>query len=377
VRVAVVHDWLVTWGGAERVLEQILVTYPQADVFCLVEGLDDERRGVLDGREVHETFIARLPRGHSGYWYYAALMPLAIEQFDLAGYDLIVSSSHAVALGVISAPGQVHVSYLHSPMRFAWDLQPLYLESFGMSGARALAARLVFHYLRMWDRGAANGVDRLLTCSAFAGRRAQKVYRRETHVVHPPVDVERFALSRSPRSYFLAGSRMNPFKRIDLIVQAFRSFPGERLIVIGDGPDLAKVRRLAGPNVEFAGHLSDSGVVEAMGGARAFIHAATEDFGIAMAEAQATGTPVIALGEGGAVEILSSGETAPPTGVLFGEQSVAGVCAGMREFLAREGEFSPEACRAQVLDLAPERFRAQLQDEVRAAIVDVAPPAGG
>jgi glycosyltransferase involved in cell wall biosynthesis len=379
-RVAILHDWLVTWGGAERVLEQMLACYPGADVFCVVEDLDAERRSVLDGRRLHTSFIQRLPRAKRAYWHYAGLMPLAIEQFDLRGYDLVLSSSHAVALGAITGPDQLHVSFLHSPMRFVWDLQPLYLESFGFAtGPKSLAARLLFHYLRNWDRGAANGVDRMLTCSAFAARRIAKVHRRAAAVVHPPVDVERFALSKSREReherepYFLTGSRMNPFKRIDVVVEAFRALPDQRLLVLGDGPDLPKVRALAGPNVELLGHVSDDEVRRRMQGASAFVHAATEDFGIAMGEAQACGTPVVALGAGGACEIVRDAAHDPaPTGVLFDEPSPAGVRRGVERFLAQRERFDPQVCRENALRFSQQRFREELLEQVEIARRDFA-----
>jgi glycosyltransferase involved in cell wall biosynthesis len=373
-RVAILHDWLVTWGGAERVLEQMLACYPGADVFCIVEDLDAERRSVLDGRRVHTSFIQRLPRAKRSYWHYAGLMPLAVEQFDLRSYDLVLSSSHAVALGAITGPDQLHVSFLHSPMRFAWDLQPLYLESFGFaSGPKSLAARLLLHYLRNWDRGAANGVDRMLTCSDFAARRIAKVHRRSAAVVHPPVDVERFTLSESRDSYFLTGSRMNPFKRIDVVVEAFRALPDQRLLVLGDGPDLPKIRRLAGANVELLGHVSDAEVRRRMQGASAFVHAATEDFGIAMGEAQACGTPVIALGAGGACEIVRDAAHNPaPTGVLFDGQSPAGVRRGVERFLQQRERFDPRACRENALRFSEQRFREKLLEQVEIARRDFA-----
>lgn len=373
VRVAVVHDWLVTWGGAERVLEQILACYPQADVYCVVEGLDASRRATLGTHKIQSTFIQRLPRAKLDYWYYVGLMPLAIEQLDLTGYDLVISSSHAVALGAITGPDQVHVSYVYSPMRFAWDLQSTYLETFGLSrGAKSVAARLVFHYLRTWDRGAANGVDRLLTCSAFAARRIAKVYGRAAAVVYPPVDVERFTLWENKEPYFLAGSRMNPFKRIDLVVEAFRDLPDQRLVVMGDGPDLLKIRRFAGPNVELVGHLGDDEVVRLMQRASGFVHAAKEDFGIAMGEAQACGTPVIAFAEGGASEIVRDLATdEEPTGVLFHEQSVASVRTGVERFLAHRDQISARVCSENAARFSTRRFHGELRthiDETRAAL---------
>ncbi|MBJ7332648.1 MAG: glycosyltransferase, partial [Solirubrobacteraceae bacterium] len=300
-----------------------------------------------------------LPGGRRHYWYYAPLMPLAIEQLDLGGYDLILSSSHAVALGVLTAPEQLHVSYMHSPMRFAWDLQGLYLDAFGFrAGVKTLAARLVFHYLRLWDRGAHSGVDRFVANSAFVASRIRKVYRRESTVLAPPVDVGRFALQPDKGETFLAGSRMNPFKRIDLVVDAFtRLLADQRLVVVGDGPDLEKIRALAGPNVELVGHVPDAELTRRMQEAAAFVHAATEDFGIAMAEAQACGTPVIAFDRGGAREIVAGLDGPAPTGVLFGAQTAEGVAEGVRGFLAARERINPAICREGVMHLAPERFR--------------------
>lgn len=368
-RVAIVHDWLVTWGGAERVLEQMLLAYPDADVFCLVEGLDAERAHILRGRRVTTTFLQRLPGGRRGYWYLAPLMPLAIEQLDLTGYDLVLSSSHAVALGVITAPDQLHVSYVHSPIRFAWDLQPTYLDAFGYrAGLKSVVARLIFHYLRLWDRGAHAGVDAFIANSAFVASRIRKVWRREATVLHPPVDLQRFSLRHDKAPYFLAGSRMNPFKRLDVVVDAFtRLLPDQQLVVVGDGPGEDRVRALAGPNVQLVGHLPDAELTRRMQEASAFVHAATEDFGIAMAEAQACGTPVIALGRGGAAEIVHGLEHDTPTGAFFADPTPEAIADAVRAFLAERARISPEACRARVAELSPERFRTRYRALVEEA----------
>jgi O-antigen biosynthesis alpha-1,3-mannosyltransferase len=291
-KVAVVHDWLVTWGGSERVLEQMLRVYPEADVFAIVEGLDPERRQVLAGRQLTTSFIQRLPGAKRHFWYYAGLMPIAVEQFDLSDYDIVLSSSHAAALGAITGPDQLHIAYLHSPLRFVWDLQPMYLDLFGFTnGLKGMLARLTFHYLRVWDRSASHGVDRFLANSRFVARRIEKTYRRPSTVVYPPVDTRRFALTREKEDYFLAGSRLNPFKRLDLVVEAFKSLPDQRLVVVGEGPHLETVRGLAASNVEFVGQLSDEQFTARLARAKAFVHAAKEDFGIAMAEALASAAP--------------------------------------------------------------------------------------
>jgi glycosyltransferase involved in cell wall biosynthesis len=292
-------------------------------------------------------------------------MPLAVEQFDLTSYDLVISSSHATALGAITGPDTVHVSYIYSPMRFAWDLQPLYLEAFGYGrGVRGAAARGVFHYLRLWDRSASNGVDRFIADSHFVARRIAKAYRRDAMVLHPPVDTQRFMPGTGRGGYFLTGSRMNPFKRIDVVVDAFRSLPDERLVVVGEGPHLKRVAELAGNNVELVGHLSDRELTERMQEATAFIHAAKEDFGIVMAEALACGTPVIAFGEGGATELVRDIGQSAPTGVLFDRQTPDSVADAVREFRAQQDRIDRSVCRSSVLHLGRERFREQFRDMV-------------
>ena len=287
-RTALVHDWLVTWGGAEQVLAEMVDVLSPSALYCIVEDLEPEHRGLFDGLELRTSFIQRIPGSTSHFWHFAPLMPLAVEQFDLGRYDVVVSSSHAVALGARTGPEQVHISYVHSPMRFAWDLQGLYLDAFAYRrGPRSVAARLAFHYLRMWDRGAGTSVDDFVANSEFVAGRIRKIYGRPSTVIHPPVDVEHFTPGGSKGGYFLAGGRMNPFKRIDAIVSAFSTqLRDQRLVVIGDGPDLAKIEALAGPNVELVGRVSRDRLRDLLRGAEAFVHAATEDFGIAMAEAQ-------------------------------------------------------------------------------------------
>jgi glycosyltransferase involved in cell wall biosynthesis len=370
-RTALVHDWLVTWGGAEEVLAEMVDCLSPSALYCIVEDLDAEHRHLLDGLELRTSFIQRVPGAKSHFWHMAPLMPLAVEQFDLGRYDVVVSSSHAVALGARTGPEQVHVSYVHSPMRFAWDLQGLYLDAFGYRrGPKSVAARLAFHYLRMWDRGAGTSVDDFVANSAFVAGRIRKIYGRPSTVIHPPVDIEHFTPGGSKGGYFLAGGRMNPFKRIDAVVSAFSTqLQDQRLVVVGDGPDLSKIEALAGPNVELVGRVSRDRLRDLLRGADAFIHAATEDFGIAMAEAQACGTPVIAFGRGGAAEIVRSGADEPdPTGELFWQQNENGVSRGVRRFLARRERFEPEACRLNAERFGADRFRKDLAAHVEQVV---------
>ena len=263
LRVAVVHDWLTLCAGGERVLEQILNIWPEADLFSVVDFLSDEDRRQLRGKHATTTFIQRLPWARRRYRAYLPLMPLAIEQLDLDRYDLVISSSHAVAKGVITGPDQLHVSYVHSPMRYAWDLQHQYLAEAGLTrGIRSALARLVLHYMRIWDLRSSNGVDHFVANSNFIARRIRKVYRREAEVVHPPVNIDRFSLRSDKEDFYFTASRMVPYKKIPLIVEAFTRMPGRRLVVVGDGPEFERARAGAGPNVRMLGYQGNEVLVD-------------------------------------------------------------------------------------------------------------------
>jgi glycosyltransferase involved in cell wall biosynthesis len=322
IRVAAVHEWLDTYAGSERVLQEILALYPQADVFALVDFLPSNQRGFLDGRRITTSSIQRLPFARRHFRWYLPLMPFAVEQFDLSAYDLIISSSHAVAKGVISRPRQPHISYVHSPMRYAWDLERDYL---GPAKWRSLPARLLMHYLRMWDIRTANGVDHFVANSAFIAQRIRKVYRRAAEVIHPPVDVDRFSVVADKEDFYVTLSRLVPYKRVDLLLDAFARTPQRRLVIIGDGPQFTTLKARAPANVSLLGRVSDDTRRNYLERAKAFVFAGEEDFGIALVEAQACGTPVIALGRGGAIEIVIPGET----GLLFDEQTPESLIAAL------------------------------------------------
>jgi glycosyltransferase involved in cell wall biosynthesis len=322
IRVAAVHEWLDTYAGSERVLQEILALYPQADVFALVDFLPANQRGFLDGRRITTSSIQRLPFARRHFRWYLPLMPFAAEQFDLSAYDLIISSSHAVAKGVISRPHQPHISYVHSPMRYAWDLERDYL---GPAKWRSLPARLLMHYLRMWDVRTANGVDHFVANSAFIAQRIRKVYRRAAAVIHPPVDVDRFSVVADKEDFYVTLSRLVPYKRVDLLLDAFARTPQRRLVIVGDGPQFTTLKARAPANVSLLGRVSDDTRRNYLERAKAFVFAGEEDFGIALVEAQACGTPVIALGRGGAIEIVIPGET----GLLFDEQTPESLIAAL------------------------------------------------
>ncbi|AIA54129.1 glycosyltransferase family 4 protein [Acidithiobacillus caldus] len=367
MRIAIVHDWLVVYAGAERVLEQMLACYPDADLFSLVDFLPLGQRDFIYNKPATTSFIQRLPRARKKYRGYLPLMPLAIEQLDLSAYDLVLSSSHAVAKGVLTGPDQLHISYVHSPIRYAWDLQHQYLREAGLQrGIRSWMAKAILHYIRLWDVRTANGVDAFVANSSFIARRIRKVYRRESRVIYPPVDVADFPLCWDKEDFYVTASRMVPYKKVDLIVEAFSAMPDKRLVVIGDGPDFAKVRAKAGPNVQLLGFAGVEVLRDHLQRARAFVFAAEEDFGISPLEAQACGTPVIALGRGGALETIvplldaeRAGSSPAPTGVFFYEQSAAAIIAAVKRFEAAGAAITPEACRENALRFAPERFRAE------------------
>src|SRR5690349_19584572 len=264
MRVAVVHEWLETYAGSEQVCDQMLRIWPQADLFTLVDVMPEADRGFLNGRPVRTSFIQRMPFARKHFRKYLGLMPIAVEQFDLSGYDLVLSSNHAVAKGVITGPGQLHVSYVHSPMRYAWDLQHQYLRQAGLErGPMSLYTRWLLHRMRHWDRSSAAGVDSIVANSRYIAERIEKVWRRPSTVIHPPVAVERFILGEPREEHYLIAARMVPYKRVELVVEAFRGMPDKRLVVCGDGPGavLAKEAAAGAPNIELRGRVPQDELV--------------------------------------------------------------------------------------------------------------------
>lgn len=359
--VGLVHDWLPLYAGAERVLEQMIQVLPGADLYSLIDFVPEEQRGFLDGKSVNTSFIQNLPFAESSYRYYLPLAPFAIEQFDLYGHDIVLSSSYAVAKGALTRSDQLHISYVHSPIRYAWDLQFQYLKQRGLrSGLRGLIARIVLHYMRLFDSTTANRVDLFIANSKHVARRIWKTYRRKACVIYPPVDTSKFQLHEDKDSYYVAMSRLVEYKRMDLIVQAFSEMPDKELIVIGDGPEFDRLEKMAGPNVSLLGYQPDEAVQHYMQQARAFVFAAEEDFGIVPVEAQACGTPVIAYGKGGARETVIPGVT----GLFFEEQSVQALASAVERFEARREQFTPSLIRQHAEQFSVERFQEELSQVI-------------
>jgi glycosyltransferase involved in cell wall biosynthesis len=338
-RVALIHYWLVRMRGGERVLEALAEMFPAADIFTHVvdpEALSD----TLKRHSIKTTFISRLPGATRHYQKYLPLMPLALEELDLSAYDVVISSESGPAKGVVTRPDALHVCYCHSPMRYVWDHYNLYRQRAGLISRLAMPAAM--HGLRMWDVASAARVDHFIANSSFVSQRIRKYYRRESDIVHPPVDVEAFACNEAPSAAYLLVGELVAYKRADLAIAAFTKM-GKRLVVIGDGEERRRVQQGAGPTIEFKGRASPETLRAAYASCRALIFPNEEDFGIVPVEAMAAGRPVIALGRGGALDSVIDGET----GLFFREQTVDALIAAVERFEAEQSRFVPARIAAQ------------------------------
>ncbi len=361
MKIAIIHDWLTTNAGSEKVLKEFLDIYPKADIFSLVDFLNDsDRESILGDRKVHTSFIQNLPFAKTKFRNYIALFPLAIEQFNLSKYDLILSSSHAVAKGVLTYSEQTHISYIHTPIRYAWDLYFRYLEENNLQkGLKATILKYILHKIRIWDYSTANRVDYYITNSNYIAKRVSKIYNKNSTTIYPPVDIEKFILNEEKEDFYITVSRLVPYKKIDLIVEAL-SQTNKKLVVIGDGTQMEYIQSIATSNIEILGYQDDSVVLDYMGRAKAFIFAGIEDFGITPVEAMACGTPVIALNQGGLKESIQDGVN----GIFFQEQSTKSIIEAINRF--EQKLFKPSIVSKSVLRFSRERFR----DEVKEFIKD-------
>jgi glycosyltransferase involved in cell wall biosynthesis len=363
--IAIAHEWLASYAGSERVVEQMLAIYPEADLFSLVDFLTADQRDFIQEKSVETSFIQKLPFARKAFRQYLPLMPFAVEQFDLSKYDIILSSHHAVAKGVLTRADQLHISYVHSPLRYGWDLQWQYLEQANLQrGLKSWFVRWVLHYLRLWDVVAANRVDCFVANSRFIARRIWKTYCRRARVIYPPVAVEQFRADRPREDFYLTVSRFVPYKRVDVTIAAFNQL-GLSLVVIGDGPDEQRLRQLAGPNIQMLGFQPDAVVADYLERCRGFIFSAEEDFGITVVEAQAAGAPVIAYGRGGSVETVVPDET----GLLFYPQTASALASAVTQFEQQRSQFDPWVIRANAERFGIERFRQEFRDFVEDAWV--------
>ncbi len=356
-RIAVVYDWLTSWGGGERVLSHVLGLYPEADTHVLVVNPEILKGTSLERAKIIPSRLQFFPWAKRYYRQYLAFYPWAIEGFDLSGYDLIVSISHAAAKGVRVRPGQTHLCYCFTPMRYAWDLREQYMAS--LDPVRRMIAGPILDRLKAWDLESSQRVTGFACISHFIADRIKRAYGRDARVIYPAVDIERFKASGEKENYFLTVSRLVPYKKIDLIVEAFSEM-GLPLKVVGDGPEKSRILKKAGPTVEFLGNLKDAEVAHLLEGARAFIFAALEDFGIAPVEALACGTPVIGFGAGGLAETVRDGLD----GVYFMEQTVQSLKTAVEKFMSVEKNFDFRVLRARAEEFSVEKFQREFIDFV-------------
>lgn len=373
LKIAVVADWLVTYAGSEKVLSEILQIFPEADLFSVVDFLSEDDRKKIGDKKATTTFIQKLPLARKKYRTYLPFMPFAIEQLDLHEYDVIISSSHAVAKGIIVGPDQLHISYIHSPIRYAWDMQDSYLKESGLShGLKSFLARLMLKKIRDWDYRTANGVDYFISNSDFIGRRIWRVYRRTSTTIYPPVDVNYYRLDESveKKDFYLTASRLVAYKKTALIVKAFTKMPDKRLVVIGKGPEYDKIKQLAAghDNIKILGYQPDDVLRKYMREAKAFVYAALEDFGIVPVEAQSAGTPVIALGKGGTAETVLSGTNHTDTGVVFYEQTTAAIIEAIQKFENSHNIATATEIAKNASKFSQEEFEKKLKDFILSKI---------
>lgn len=356
------HEWFVDYMGSEKCVESFNNIYPESDVFALIDFLNDyDRQKILKGKKSKTSFIQKLPKARTSYRTYLPLFPLAVEQLDISKYDVIISSSHSVAKGVLSNSKQLHICYCHTPMRYAWDLYHQYIFESGLQkGIRGAVAKYFLHKIRMWDYISSQRVDHFVANSNYIAKRIKKVYGRDADVIYPPVDVDRFQLTKGKDDYYLIVARFVPYKKVDIVVEAFSKMPDRKLIVIGNGPDEEKIKITAASNIEFKEYQSESDLTKFMQNAKAFIYAAEEDFGITIVEAQAAGTPVIAYGLGGANETVIQGKT----GILFPEQTVDSLISAVDKFERECKNYDSEFIHSHALQFSRDVFEKRFDEYV-------------
>jgi glycosyltransferase involved in cell wall biosynthesis len=353
---ALINDWYYVNGGAEKVIHSLNQIWDDFDHFALIDFLNDnDRTFILNGKKATTSFIQNLPTVKSNHRKFLQLFPLAIEQFNLSEYDIILSSSSSIAKGVRTTNNQLHICYCHSPMRYVWDLQEQYLEDSGYKGLKKVYARFVLNTIKKWDVANAQNVNFFIANSKFIAQRIKKIYNREATVIYPPVDVDFFSLETQKEEYYFTASRMVSYKKTQLIVETFNELPHLKLIVAGDGPEFERIQQLAKSNIQLLGFVDVSSLKKYMQKAKGFVFAAEEDFGIIPVEAQACGTPVIAFGKGGALETVLD----TVTGVFFKEQNSNSLTEALLHF--ETIQFHPKAIRTHALQFSKARFEREIK----------------
>lgn len=358
MKTALVYDWFgENAGGGEKAFEAIYQLYP-SPIYTLLKNQESLKGTAFENETIYSSFIQKLPFSSKKYRSYLPLFPLAIEQFDLSSYDLILSCSHCVAKSVMTHVDQIHLCYCYTPMRYAWDLYHQYLKEAKIQrGVKARLAQMILHYIRMWDVQSSNRPDAYSAISNYVAKRIQKTYGKQAKVIYPPVNVDYYELKEQKDSFYLAASRFVPYKKMDLIVEAFSQMPDKKLVVIGDGPEAFKIKAKAGKNIELLGYQPNHVLKDYLQRAKAFIFAAIEDFGILPLEAQSCGTPVIALGKGASLETVKEGKT----GLFFEEQTISSLQKTVQKFEMKQDFFAPKAIRSHAEFFNPNRFASEFK----------------
>lgn len=362
MKVAIIQEWLVTIGGSDKVVKAIADVFPDADIYTLVAKKEVCDELGINWNKVHTSFIQKMPLATKKHRAYLPLFPFAIEQFDLRGYDVIISSSHCVAKGVLTKADQLHICYCHSPIRYVWDMYNEYLEEANLTkGLKGWLVRYLLHRIRKWDMLSSFRVDYYISNSDYVGQRIKETYRRESTTIHPNIDITNFEYCGQKENFYLASSRLVSYKKIDIIIEAFNRMPEKKLVVIGGGPNLKKYREMAKENVTVMGYQPFNILKEKMQKAKAFIFAADEDFGMIPIEAEACGTPVIAYGHGGSLETVCEGKT----GLFFPEQTPESIIKAITDFEALGNTpFNYETCRKWAESFSEERFKKEIKEFV-------------
>lgn len=359
MKIALVHEWLINLAGSEKVLEAIYELYPST-IYTLIKDYKKLKNTCFENADIKTSFIQNLPKSINMYKNYLPLFPIAIEQFDLSDYNIVISSSHCVAKGVLTNQEQIHICYCHTPVRYAWDLYHEYLSESNLNNKsiKSIIARMILHYIRLWDYSSSNRPDYYISNSKYISERIKKVYNKESTVIYPPVDTHKFELYEKKEDFYLTVSRIAPYKKIDLLVETFNNLPEKKLIVIGDGEDLNKIKSKANKNIEILGYQSFDIVKDYMQRAKAFIYAAKEDFGIAPVEAQSCGTPVIAYKKGGVLETVIENKT----GIFFEEQTTRSIINSINLF--EKLEFNYNNIRIHSEKFSKSRFQKEFQENI-------------
>lgn len=361
-KIALVHDYLVQYGGAERVLECFCELFPYAPIYTLVYD-KNAMHGVFEDKDIRTSFLQKFPFASRRHRLYPPLMPMAIEQFDFSKYDIVLSDSASYAKGIITNPHTLHICYMHTPMRYAWDDCQKYTSDFSFPNFIKKFVPFVMNYIRLWDKISADRVDKFIANSNFVAKRIKKYYQKESTVIHPPVNVNNFHISSTNDNYFLMVGRLIAYKRHDIAIQAFNKLKLP-LKIIGRGPELKRLKKLAGPTIEFLGRVPDSELANYYSNCQAFIFPQEEDFGIVAIEAMASGRPIIAFRGGDILEHLEEGKM----GIFFDRQNPDDIVEAVKKF--QEKEYDSNYIRSQSLKFDREIFKRKIEKYIENALIE-------